>query len=63
MGIYTAYLDVAMAPGSPTLGWIADESGVSTVFVVSAGITFRTVAVASSCSARHPGAQFFPDAG
>lgn len=45
MGIYTIFLDVAMALGSPALGWIADESGLSTVFLVSAGITFCTVAI------------------
>lgn len=46
MGIYTVFLDVAMAVGSPTLGWVADENGLSAVFVVSAGITLGTVAVA-----------------
>jgi MFS family permease len=45
MGIYTVFLDVAMALGSPALGLIADGKGLSTVFVVSAATTFCTVAV------------------
>lgn len=46
MGIYTVFLDVAMAIGSPALGWIADREGLSIVFAVSAGITLCTGAVA-----------------
>lgn len=45
MGIYTAFLDVAMAIGSPALGWVADQNGMSAVFVVSAGITLCTAAI------------------
>lgn len=46
MGIYTVFLDVAMAIGSPSLGWIADRNGLSMVFLVSAGVTFCTLAAA-----------------
>lgn len=46
MGIYTVCLDVAMALGSPALGWVADREGLSAVFVVSTGITFCTTAIA-----------------
>jgi predicted MFS family arabinose efflux permease len=46
MGIYTVFLDVAMALGSPALGWIADRQGLSVVFLVSAGVTFCATAVA-----------------
>lgn len=46
MGIYTAFLDVAMAVGSPALGWVADRDGLSAVFVVSAGVTFCTAGIA-----------------
>ena len=46
MGIYTAFLDVAMAVGSPALGWVADENGFSAVFVVSAIVTLCTTVVA-----------------
>ncbi|MGX7875208.1 MFS transporter [Mesorhizobium sp. ORM6] len=42
MGIYTAFLDVAMALGSPALGWAADRAGLSVVFLISAGVTFCT---------------------
>lgn len=43
MGIHTVFLDVAMAIGSPSLGWVADHRGLNAVFV---GITVRTAAVA-----------------
>jgi MFS family permease len=46
MGIYTVFLDVAMAIGSPSLGWIADGSGLNAVFVVTAVIAFCATAVA-----------------
>ncbi|TGP85969.1 MULTISPECIES: arabinose transporter [unclassified Mesorhizobium] len=46
MGIYTAFLDVAMALGSPALGWAADRAGLSVVFFISAGVTFCTTAIA-----------------
>ncbi|CAO3401720.1 arabinose transporter [Azospirillum palustre] len=36
MGIYTAFLDLAMAVGSPALGWVAGERGLSSVFIASA---------------------------
>ncbi|MBJ6135207.1 arabinose transporter [Ochrobactrum sp. Q0168] len=46
MGIYTAFLDVAMAIGSPSLGWIAGHSGLGAVFLVSALVVLCTVGVA-----------------
>ena len=46
MGIYTAFLDVAMAIGSPVLGWVADREGMGAVFIVSAVITLCAAAVA-----------------
>jgi MFS family permease len=46
MGIYTAFVDVAMAIGSPALGWVADREGMSAVFIVSAVITLCAAAVA-----------------
>ncbi|AEH86648.1 arabinose transporter [Mesorhizobium opportunistum] len=46
MGIYTAFLDVAMALGSPALGWAADRAGLSIVFIISAGVTFCATAIA-----------------
>lgn len=46
MGIYTVFLDVAMALGSPTLGWIADRHSLNAVFLVSAAVTLCTTAVA-----------------
>ncbi|MCS3450283.1 MULTISPECIES: arabinose transporter [Bradyrhizobium] len=47
MGLYTAFLDVAMAIGSPLLGWIADRDGLSAVFIVSGGVTLCTAAIAA----------------
>lgn len=46
MGIYTVFLDVAMALGSPALGWIAGKEGLSAVFLTSAVVTFCTTAIA-----------------
>jgi len=46
MGIYTVFLDIAMAVGSPALGWIADPHGLNAVFLVSAAVTLCTTAVA-----------------
>lgn len=36
MGLYTAFLDLAMGLGSPALGLVADAGGVGSVFLVSA---------------------------
>lgn len=46
MGIYTAFLDVAMAIGSPVLGWVADREGMSAVFIVSAVVTLSAATIA-----------------
>ena len=46
MGIYTVCLDVAMALGSPALGWVADREGLSAAFIVSAGLTLGATAIA-----------------
>lgn len=46
MGIYTAFLDVAMAIGSPMLGWIAAQKGMSAVYIVSAVITLCAATIA-----------------
>lgn len=44
--IHTVFLDIAMAMGSPAIGWIADLEGLSIVFIVSAGVTLCAAAVA-----------------
>jgi len=46
MGLYTVCLDVAMALGSPALGWLADWEGLSVTFIVSAGLTLGATAIA-----------------
>jgi MFS family permease len=46
MGIYTVFLDIAMAVGSPALGWIAEHEGLSAAFLVSTGVVFCTTVVA-----------------
>ena len=38
MGLYTAFLDVAMALGSPFLGWVGGHAGLRSVFLASAAI-------------------------
>jgi predicted MFS family arabinose efflux permease len=54
MGLYTAFLDVAMAAGSPALGWIGARAGVATVFLVSAVVVLCTAAVAVQLLRRQP---------
>lgn len=44
-GIYTVFLDIAMAAGSPALGWVADLKGLKAVFVVSAGVTLGAATI------------------
>lgn len=38
MGIYTAFLDVALGLGTPALGWIAGAASLGTVFLVSVAV-------------------------
>ncbi len=46
MGIYTAFLDVAMAIGSPALGWIGGYFGLKSIFLAGAIIVLSTSLVA-----------------
>ncbi|ALL71311.1 putative Xanthine transporter,putative (plasmid) [Paraburkholderia caribensis MBA4] len=46
MGIYTAFLDVAMAIGSPALGWVGVHASLRAVFLTSAVIVACTAGVA-----------------
>ncbi|WP_156407011.1 hypothetical protein [Bosea sp. Root670] len=46
MGIYTVFLDIAMAAGSPALGWIAGKAGIQAAFLVSAIVTFSAAGIA-----------------
>ncbi|HEX2885053.1 arabinose transporter [Vineibacter terrae] len=46
MGIYTVFLDVAMAAASPALGWIAGREGLSAAFLGSAGVTLCATGIA-----------------
>ncbi len=46
MGIYTAFLDVAMVVGSPALGWVGGHVSVATVFLVAAVVVLCTTGVA-----------------
>ncbi|QMV73383.1 arabinose transporter [Comamonas piscis] len=47
MGIYTAFLDVAMAIGSPALGWVAGQAGLAAVYLASALVVLVTAAIAA----------------
>lgn len=46
MGIYTAFLDVAMALGSPALGWIGGHLGLNAIFLAGALVVLSTAIVA-----------------
>lgn len=46
MGIYTAFLDLAMAVGSPGLGWIGGHAGLRAVFLAGAVIVACTAGIA-----------------
>ncbi|EOF4706005.1 MFS transporter [Klebsiella oxytoca] len=46
MGIYTAFLDVAMAVGSPALGWVGGRLGVNAIFLTGALVVLSTAVVA-----------------
>jgi MFS family permease len=45
MGLYTAFLDVAMAVGSPTPGWVGGHAGSAAIFLVSVFAVLCTVGV------------------
>jgi len=47
MGIYTAFLDVAMALGSPALGWVGGHFGMNSIFLVGTVIVLSTAVVAT----------------
>jgi len=53
MGLYTAFLDVAMAIGSPALGWVGGHAGLRAVFVVSVVIVACTAGVAVQLLGKH----------
>ena len=46
MGIYTAFLDIAMALGSPILGWVGGRFGLDSIFLVGAIVVLSTAIVA-----------------
>ncbi|MGR5945387.1 arabinose transporter [Enterobacter sp. C4G1] len=46
MGIYTAFLDVAMAIGSPALGWVGGHLGLNAIFLAGALVVLSTAVVA-----------------
>jgi len=46
MGLYTAFLDLAMGLGSPALGLVADAAGVGSIFLVSALTVLLTAGIA-----------------
>ncbi|CAB3744399.1 MFS transporter [Paraburkholderia rhynchosiae] len=53
MGVYTVFLDVAMAVGSPALGWVGGHAGLRAVFLVSAVLVACTAAVAVQLIRKH----------
>jgi hypothetical protein len=55
MGIYTAFLDVALGFGTPALGLIAGFAGLGTVFLVAAILVLTTAAFAVRLLVATPG--------
>ncbi|SAK79609.1 major facilitator transporter [Caballeronia hypogeia] len=53
MGVYTVFLDVAMAVGRPALGWVGGHAGLRAVFLVSAVAVACTAAVAIQLIRKH----------
>jgi MFS family permease len=47
MGVYTAFLDVALGLGSPALGLVAERTGVASVFLASAFIVLCAAILAA----------------
>ncbi|WP_244108474.1 arabinose transporter [Burkholderia anthina] len=47
MGLYTAFLDVAMAVGSPALGWVGGHAGLGAIFLAGAAVAGCTAGVAA----------------
>ncbi|GBR45976.1 arabinose transporter [Neokomagataea thailandica] len=43
MGLYTAFLDLALGLGTPVLGWIADQTGIASIFLVSASVALTAI--------------------
>jgi hypothetical protein len=46
MGMYTAFLDVALGFGTPTLGVIASSAGLGSVFLAATAVVLATTIVA-----------------
>ncbi len=57
MGIYTAFLDVAMAIGSPALGWIGAHMGLNAIFLSGSLVVLSTAIVACSLLKRSASAK------
>jgi predicted MFS family arabinose efflux permease len=53
MGIYTAFLDLAMAIGGPGLGWVGGHAGLRAVFLTGAVIVACTAGVAIKLRQKH----------
>ena len=47
MGIYTAFLDLALGFGSPALGLVAGWAGLSSVFLAGTGIVLGAAVITS----------------
>jgi MFS family permease len=55
MGIYTAFLDVALGVGAPALGLLAGWAGLGSVFLASSMIVLCAAAVATALLVSPPG--------
>lgn len=52
MGVYTAFLDLALGIASPALGWLGGMAGLPSIFLASTVAVVGAVAVASALLAR-----------
>jgi predicted MFS family arabinose efflux permease len=55
MGLYTAFLDVALGFGTPALGVVADRAGLDAVFMVSAVVVLPAAGIALALALQHRG--------
>lgn len=54
MGVYTAFLDLALGIASPALGWVGGATGLPSIFMVSALAVLAAIAVAGALLASQP---------
>jgi MFS family permease len=54
MGVYTAFLDLALGIASPVLGWVGGVAGLPSIFMASAVAVLASTAIAAALIVRQP---------